>query len=518
MIKSKHICLLRIIEIKYKRKMKGICMKKLLYVILGIIFAFVALIIACAINPKLSDSLGELVNKVEGMEMSASLSDSLSEELNIPVTSVNVDVDPAKVSTIDEDIISDTVNVNPTMDKNMPAVDQNISMELSKLSGLEMPKIDFEVLDDATEKELVSNITEGEKGEEYVFDPLFYPYYALLDEDGQALYCQIYANAIDLNASFVPVVEVSPSEFEETYFSVVFDHPELFWLDNEYKGRQNRRGIVVDITLSFNRTANNIYEEMAVFEEEANSIIIEARNYSSEYEMEKYVHDKLAERITYVESAELNQNAYSALVNDETVCAGYARSFQYIMQQLDIPCYLCVGYAGEAHAWDIVLLDGDYYNVDVTWDDTSIMTYNYFNKTDKDYSKDHTRNFISVNLPKCEGEKYGNLEKNPANTNLRSVEDTGIDENLIFEDIDSYYEYCYTEIVNQGKGKYTFSCIVVGEDLLQTIIDELQGNAFKKAYMKPALIELDARSGSVNINGEILQDDCYLLIHEVVIK
>ena len=80
------------------------------------------------------------------------------------------------------------------------------------------------------------------------------------------------------------------------------------------------------------------------------------------------MHDTLAERITYDLSAEMSQSAYSALVNGRTVCAGYARAFQYIMQRLGIPCYYCTGYAGESHAWNIVGMEDGYYNVDVTWD------------------------------------------------------------------------------------------------------------------------------------------------------
>ena len=100
----------------------------------------------------------------------------------------------------------------------------------------------------------------------------------------------------------------------------------------------------------------------------------------------------------------MNQSAYSAVVNHETVCAGYARAFQFLLQQYGIPCYLCVGYAGEPHAWNIVCLDGKYYNVDVTWDDTeeeSGVSYDWYNRSDADYATTHLRQGLSVNLPPC---------------------------------------------------------------------------------------------------------------------
>ena len=48
------------------------------------------------------------------------------------------------------------------------------------------------------------------------------------------------------------------------------------------------------------------------------------------------------------------------------VCAGYAHAFQYCMQKLGIPAAYIVGYAGEAHAWNLLQLGGEYYCMDVT--------------------------------------------------------------------------------------------------------------------------------------------------------
>ena len=92
---------------------------------------------------------------------------------------------------------------------------------------------------------------------------------------------------------------------------------------------------------------------------------------------------------------------------------GYSRAFQYLMQQLGIPCYYCTGYSGENHAWNIVYLYGEYYNVDLTWDDTEPTTYDFFNKTDADYADTHVRRGLAQKLPACEGVSYRNLEETP---------------------------------------------------------------------------------------------------------
>lgn len=58
------------------------------------------------------------------------------------------------------------------------------------------------------------------------------------------------------------------------------------------------------------------------------------------------------------------------------VCEGYARAFQVLCDQLQIPCVLVDGPAvdsltdtAESHMWNYVQVDGGWYAVDVTWND-----------------------------------------------------------------------------------------------------------------------------------------------------
>lgn len=137
----------------------------------------------------------------------------------------------------------------------------------------------------------------------------------------------------------------------------------------------------------------------------ANNILTDLANLGP-YDKEIRLHDMLIREIDYDQSADMNQSAYSALVEKKSVCAGYARAYQYLMQRMGIPCYYCTGYAGQDHAWNIVALDDGYYNVDVTWDDTPGGEYDYFNKTDEDYASTHIRQDMSINLPQCQGQRY----------------------------------------------------------------------------------------------------------------
>ena len=249
----------------------------------------------------------------------------------------------------------------------------------------------------------------GITGEEYTFDTTYYPYYGYLSDDAKTLYKQIYANALALETSFVPVVPITVSEVVNVINAVYHDHPELFWMESGYTYKYTEDNICVHVNLNFNETANNIEDAKVQFEERANAIIDVASALENDYEKEKYVYKVLMDCVEYDENAELHQSPYSALVYGKSVCAGYARAFQYIMLELGVPTYYCTG-ESQGHAWNIVKLDGGYYNVDVSRGDTKSSPERYFNRTDEDLRGTHKRSGYSTILPKCRAKTYEGME------------------------------------------------------------------------------------------------------------
>ncbi len=347
----------------------------------------------------------------------------------------------------------------------------------------------------------------GQTGDGLSFDALFYPYY---------LYRQIYANANALTEAFAPVEEVGAGKLRTVFEAVYNDHPELFWMETAYYGKYRRDGRCVEIDLRFNRTAQNLEASKAVFQENADSIRNQASALSSDYEKEKLVHDILIDRITYNLGAEMNQSAYSALVNGQTVCAGYARAFQYLLQQMGIPCYYCTGYAGENHAWNIIRLEDGFYNVDTTWDDVDGGNYDYFNKTDSDYADTHARKELSVYLPPCNGQMYRNLEAgSEAGENLRGIEDLGLRPEDVLHTLADYYDGCYSRIVSNGAGSYSFPLAVEGADLLEELYRAYRSDAYKQGYMERAMTDAGISSCEMSLETEELRENRYLIVHTV---
>lgn len=240
--------------------------------------------------------------------------------------------------------------------------------------------------------------TNTNEGEEYEFDSFYYPYYGMLTDTEKRLYEQLYANMMERNIEVNLSVDVDSSSLSAVFESVCNDHPELFWLDVAYQYAYYANGTVAKVSLKYNETNGYFESAKASFDAVVNQIVEGASGLSTDLEKEQYVHDAINEISVYDESAILNQSAYSALVNGASVCAGYSKAFQYIMQQLGIPCYYITGEAGGAHAWNEVYINGEFQNVDVSWDDGLGESYYYFNMEDSEFFITHTPQGLSAYL------------------------------------------------------------------------------------------------------------------------
>lgn len=412
--------------------------------------------------------------------------------------------------------------------------------------GYEPVNGDLEQILEEEADNLSNVIAEGALGEGLSFDASLYPYYAMLEPGLQQLYRQIYANAQNLTTSFTPVVEVTVNQVKTVFEAVYNDHPELFWLETGYSCKYLSSGRCVELILKYNNTVNYLDQAKDDFNERAEIILSGARPQSSVFEQERYVHDALMEMVEYDETAPMNQSAYSALVSGRSVCAGYARAFQYLMQQLGVPCYYCTGTSGEDHAWNIIKLDQTYYNVDLTWDDTNPATYDYFNKTDSEFANTHVRTGLSAYLPACgaaaiqanggvSSEIRDLINENPSQPlgwksrgkvnssttgqalealKKENLEKAGITEDQVLVDMEAYYKDCLKKLKEAGTGDQQFINIIP-ESLWPSVESAYSSGAYWNGYVEEALKELKAENFAIQLQIQQLGDSYYRLYHTV---
>lgn len=87
----------------------------------------------------------------------------------------------------------------------------------------------------------------------------------------------------------------------------------------------------------------------------------------SDYEKVLALHDWLCDNAAY-DYTYTNYGADGVLLKGTGVCESYTEAFALLMDYIGVPNDTDYGYD---HTWNMVQLDGDWYHIDVTWDDIS---------------------------------------------------------------------------------------------------------------------------------------------------
>ncbi len=165
------------------------------------------------------------------------------------------------------------------------------------------------------------------------------------------------------------------ADVDRIFQCVLSDHPELFYVEG-YSYTKYTRGDRLT-SIEFSGTYNMDVDTAAVRSEEilaaAEQILAGIDGNAGEYEKVKYVYDTIIRNTDYDMNAPDNQNIYSVFIHHASVCQGYAKAAQYLLNRLGVECTLVLGLVetGEGHAWNLVKVDGEYYYMDATWGDVS---------------------------------------------------------------------------------------------------------------------------------------------------
>ncbi len=243
-------------------------------------------------------------------------------------------------------------------------------------------------------------------------DTVYY-FYNQLNAEDQAIYNQLLEGLLNVEET----IQVESEDVEETndiLDRVWYDHAELFWWGGGYSYSSSAGIATYTFTYAYDK--NEIQSRAAEIDQMDNEILDAIDVTASDYEIIKTVFEYVIDSVTYVIDASDSQNIYSSIVNKESVCAGYAREMQYILNQLDMECIYVSGVMtdGENHGWNIVECDGVYYQLDAThgdgeYDDSSqgtaeaTINYAYLCSTDAEIYVDRTE-IMEFDLPVCDSD------------------------------------------------------------------------------------------------------------------
>lgn len=118
----------------------------------------------------------------------------------------------------------------------------------------------------------------------------------------------------------------------------------------------------------------------------------------------KVAHDYIVKKVEYDDNYLTNpenpfhQSAYSVFCDDHSVCAGYTKAFEMLMNGAGIDT---IALLSTDHAWNMIKINDSWYHTDCTWDDMDgysgyEMIYNFFNRSESVIRSDGTHEIQSM--------------------------------------------------------------------------------------------------------------------------
>lgn len=202
--------------------------------------------------------------------------------------------------------------------------------------------------------------------------------YNQLSDAEKKLYADILEAAKSLKTRVAVDDSVTDEMWVKVYGCVSMQEPQMFWFCSQkvIKGKMRYWEIDPELIASMQSEIDT-----------AVSKILGQAEGKSDYEKLKVFHDSIVLNNDFVKELGYNHTIYGAFCGGKIQCEGYAKAIQYLCDLSGIESMTVAGTneAGDSHAWNVVKVDGKWYNLDCTWDDPILtevdktnIRYRYF--------------------------------------------------------------------------------------------------------------------------------------------
>ncbi len=226
-------------------------------------------------------------------------------------------------------------------------------------------------------------------------------YYNHMNKNQQAAYRAMQQGLTNLSDEF-QIPRLEGKDLSNVFFELRLDHPEIFWASGfKYKYYPDSPNLILIPEYLFDK--GKIREHQKAMNARVEKLARPAMKLT-ELEKERYIHDFICEHVHYDKLKKpYSHEIIGPLGQGVGVCEGIAKSVKILCDTLGIWCMIALcGNNPEKgikyrHTWNIVRINGQYYHLDATFDntlgrnedDSVSIRYDYFNLDDKNIFRDH---------------------------------------------------------------------------------------------------------------------------------
>ncbi|MBR4032920.1 MAG: hypothetical protein IKJ07_09335 [Clostridia bacterium] len=231
-------------------------------------------------------------------------------------------------------------------------------------------------------------------------------------KDDQAVQDRISSGFYGFEQSIdVSEFALTPTELLHIFSCVIKDDPYLFFVSRNLRYSYKTNGCVLSLSPQYTMAREEYDSAITYCVKSVRAIATLSEHFESEVQKALFLHDFICENFEYDDELK-NDDIYDFLLTGRGTCEAYMLLYTAVLRECGIESHFAAS-DSLTHIWNIVRLDGEWYHVDLTWDDSAsseTVSRRHFLCSDKAVSERGHRDWYSPINSECLSEKYDNYE------------------------------------------------------------------------------------------------------------
>lgn len=206
---------------------------------------------------------------------------------------------------------------------------------------------------------------------------------------------------------------VLPSELSQIFSSVIKDDPYLIFVNTSMSYSFESGGCVRMLYPTYTLSGIEAFEAWDICREWIRDLAREALAFADDERRALYLHDRICLFTEYDHSLS-SDSIFSLVKSGKGTCQAYAMAYIAALREVGISAHFVASDTIE-HIWCCLMLDGEWYHADPTWDDSASVeagrvSRRHFLMSDRLAEERGHRDWYSYNELKCISDRYDGFD------------------------------------------------------------------------------------------------------------